>query len=67
MIETDWPLLRNQKESLLNIINHISKGEPIPNVYVADLDGLVSFIDFVQDAVVTDGIEKKSNVFGEMQ
>ena len=55
----DYPLLREQKISLLNHIRK-HKGE-----FSSDhFDGLVCMIDEIQDAVIEDGIKTKEEVFG---
>jgi hypothetical protein len=51
--DTNWELLRNQKEWLCNQ----GSDEAI---------GLAHFLDAIQDAAVEDGIASKLEVFGEL-
>ena len=53
----DFEALRNQKLSLLQVM------EVTNNYDKENLDGILSLIDAIQDAVVEDGIEKESVVF----
>lgn len=56
---TDWDMLQQQKLELLNLLgNHRNKCSPI-------LDGLIHFLDAIQDAAVDDGIASKEEVFGK--
>ena len=50
---TNWELLRNQKEWLLN------NGSD-------EAMGLVHFLDAIQDAVVEDGFATEFEVFGDL-
>jgi hypothetical protein len=50
---TNWELLRNQKEWLLN------NGSD-------EAMGLVHFLDAIQDAAVEDGLATKLEVFGDL-
>ncbi len=51
--DTNWELLRNQKEWLWN------QGSD-------EAMGLAHYLDAIQDAVVEDGIASKLEVFGEL-
>ena len=52
---TDWKLLREQKQALVNVTY---------NLDVPDLEGLVSWIDAIQDAAVKEGFATNEEVFG---
>lgn len=52
----DWPLLRRQKMLLYSLVEANTP-----------LDRLVSFIDALQDAVVSEGIATEAEVFGELE
>lgn len=54
----DWKLLRRQKQTVLDALARpgITKDDP-------DLDGLVNFLDHIQDQAVAAGVPEKE-VFG---
>lgn len=52
----DWPQLREQKATLLNIL--FAAGEDDH-----PLDGILNLIDAMQDAAVADGIAKEEDVY----
>jgi len=56
---TNWPLLREQKEILFNISLNVSEPEE------EALDGIVHFLDAIQDAAVEDGFATEAEVFGK--
>ena len=56
----DYKLLQQQKQSLIDLLDM----EEVMPVW-EQLEGLISLIDSVQDAVVEDGIETEENVFGK--
>lgn len=63
---TDWSLLQEQKHEILNLIkNGNDDWQYIPDYEF--LEGLVNFIDQLQDAVVSDGIATEAEVFGEIK
>lgn len=57
---TDWPLLRKQKELLLKITEPYCK----PEHEFYDLTGLVHWIDNIQDEAVMTGAATEFDVFG---
>ena len=58
----DYPLLKKQKEGLLD---HITRNRgSIMSDKIALFDGLICLIDEIQDAVVEDGIKTEKEVFG---
>ena len=57
--KTDYPLLREQKTAL---IHHINKSK---RSFSTDcFDGLIEFLDNLQDAIVDDRIKTEYEVFG---
>ena len=56
----DYKLLQQQKQSLIDLLDM----EEVMPVW-EQLEGLISLIDSVQDAIVEDGIEIEENVFGK--
>jgi hypothetical protein len=52
----NWKLLREQKLTLINLVDRKVNSEP-------GLMGLVEFIDMIQDSAVNDGLAKESEVF----
>lgn len=58
LTQTDWCLLRDQKARLNEITDH--GDEEL-------LEGLVSFLDAIQDAVIADDILTREQVFGECE
>lgn len=57
--KTDWKLLREQKAQLLSM-----QGQSSATVEHA-IDGLINWIDALQDAAVNDNIATQLEVFGE--
>ena len=64
--ETDWSLLRDQKETLLGILRKFHKKENLlPQNEREALDGIVNFLDSVQDAAAEEIGEE--TVFGNLE
>lgn len=59
---TNWPLLQAQKKSLLWVLDSQACAE-LHEEGLADIDGLVNFVDCLQDAVVADGLKPEQEVF----
>lgn len=55
----NWPLLREQKEYLLNEVANNPDADS--NAY----NGILNLIDHLQDAAVLDGVATEDEVFGE--
>ena len=49
--ETDWDLFKDQKQHLVDIVVH-----PAVEVYNDKLQGLLNWIDAIQDAAIKDNI-----------
>ena len=58
MKDVDWELLREQK---MYLYNEACNNDDVGELYA----GVVSLLDFIQDAVVADGIASVEEVFGE--
>ena len=58
----DYPLLRKQKEGLLDYIGK-NRGS-IKSDQIELLNGLICFLDEIQDTIVKDGIKTEKEVFG---
>ena len=56
--EVDWPLLQQQKLALIDAVAQQPHGS------ARLLEGLVHFLDAVQDAAVDNGYVEHSQVFG---
>lgn len=56
MLDTDWDLLTRQKQALLDMP---FAGKEAENL----IDGLINWIDSLQEAVVHDGVAPVSQVF----
>ena len=59
---TNWKLLREQKLQLLGLIVVNEDDERV----VDALDGIINFIDAIQDAAVDSGIKTGDEVFGDL-
>jgi len=57
--ETDWSLLREQKEILEEIKNKFSKKARSEPRYVETIEGILSLLDHIQDAAANDIGEEK--------
>lgn len=55
----DWKLLRNQKLTILNLIDNSDK---VP--VVEDLEGVINLINHIQDQAVEYGMATEQEVFG---
>lgn len=60
----DWELLRHQKINFLEVIEHIQKGEVVPQIHIGDLEGILHLIDGIQDEAVDIRGVPESEVFG---
>ena len=63
--EVDWELLRKQKLHLLEILN--DENSSITAEHHASIEGIVSFLDSIQDGVVDTGKLSEEKVFGELR
>lgn len=63
--EVDWELLRKQKLDLLEILN--DENSSITAEHHASIEGIVSFLDSIQDGVVDTGKLSTEKVFGELR
>lgn len=63
--ETDYKLLRNQKKSLIELSETMRKLGS--NKYADHLDGILNFLDAIQDGVVEDKIKTERQVFGKLE
>jgi hypothetical protein len=66
MSNVDWRLLRKQKLALLTVSHLISKAHPhvgIENIDHTAIDGLINFLDFIQDCAAE--IIGEEEVFGK--
>ena len=64
MMMTDWTLLREQKLSLVNA-SMDGTNPSMASIPMRVLDGLIHFLDNIQDAVVHDGLVADETVFGK--
>lgn len=62
LMRTDWTLLQAQKKTLLWVLNSQACAE-LEDEWLAEIDGIVNFIDCLQDAVVADGLKTEEEVF----
>jgi hypothetical protein len=58
-LKTDYAVLIQQKQTLLNILDH----DLLNAVQDQDLLGLINFLDAFQDAVVDSGVLPEAEVF----
>lgn len=59
-LNIDWELLRQQKQSLFNVI------EKSDNDYlVEDIEGIIGIVSFLQDQAVESGIWTEEEIFGK--
>lgn len=58
---TDWKEFADQKQHLLDIITL-----PTVEVYGDKLQGLIDFIDALQDAMIEDGLYSKNEIFPKL-
>jgi hypothetical protein len=59
---TDFIKLKNQKMTLLNILDK----DGLPPTQVEDIEGLVNFIDNFQDTAIDNGIKEEEVFDGEI-
>ncbi len=57
LLHTDWPLLSKQKLGL------VALADTLPQDQTVLIDGLINFLDCLQDAVVADGVIAECEVF----
>ena len=64
----DWKLLRQQKEAMLALTKmlHVGKGTHEGNPHIKAFDGLIHFIDSIQDAAIAQGATELE-VFGNLK
>ncbi|MDD3428097.1 MAG: hypothetical protein PHR42_04095, partial [Caldisericia bacterium] len=63
--EVDWELLRKQKLHLLEILS--DENSSVTAEHHASIEGIVSFLDSIQDGVVDTGKLSAEKVFGELE
>ncbi len=60
---TDWPLFSEQKSELISAVVEKTLNDEVTKIN--GLDGILNFIDALQDAIVEEGLVSEIEMFGK--